>query len=253
MANLMRCLFCGLLQDEPQGAKTCVRCGGELAFETPEKRYQQGSYLDVQMELDQINAPANQTVDRHLLVTLRTPAKVPEEHQAPSTSGRPPLSFTAVVDVSGSMHGLKMDNTKKALKMAAKMLLEGDQVAMVVFSSEPKLVMTPSAVTDQTLSRWESLAEELVTSGMTALDGGLKLGIAQASEMRSENNLILLLSDGEANVGETNLEVIGQTAKLAADQGPIISTMGLGMDYNEALMTEIANQGRGRFYHVQES
>jgi Ca-activated chloride channel family protein len=87
---------------------------------------------------------------------------------------------------------------------------------------------------------------------MTALDAGLKLGIAQAREMRSENNLILLLSDGQANVGETNLEVIGQTAKIAAEQGLIISTLGLGMDYNEALMTEIANQGRGRFYHVQQ-
>lgn len=252
MANLMRCLFCGLLQDEPGGAKTCLRCGGELAFETQEKRYQQGSYLDVQMELDQINAPADQTVDRHLLVTLRTPTEVPKEHLAPSTSVRPPLSFTTVVDVSGSMRGLKMDNTKRALSMAAQMLREGDQVAMVVFSSEAKLVMKPVQITRENLSKWESLVEELQPGGMTALHEGLELGITQAHKMRSENNLTLLLSDGEANVGETNLEVIGQTAKTAADQGSIISTLGLGMDYNEALMTEIANQGRGRFYHVQE-
>jgi len=252
MANLMRCLFCGLLQDEPQGAKTCLRCGGELAFESPEKRDQQGSYLDVQMELDQINAPASQTIDRHLLVTLRTPAEVPQEHRAPSTTGRPPLSFTAVVDVSGSMRGVKMDNTKKALNMAAQMLREGDQLAMVVFSSEANLVMKPGQVTHENLSKWKSLTQELEPGGMTALDAGLKLGIAQAREMQSENNLILLLSDGQANVGETNLEVVGQTAKIAADQAHIISTLGLGTDYNEALMTEIANQGRGRFYHVQE-
>jgi Ca-activated chloride channel homolog len=252
MANLMRCLFCGLLQDEPGGAKTCLRCGGELAFETLEKRYQQGSYLDVQMEVDQINAPSDQTVDRHLLITLRTPAEVPQEHKAPSTSGRPPLSFTAVVDVSGSMHGMKIVNTKQALKMAAQMLREGDQMAMVVFSSEAKLVMKPVQVTRENLSNWGSLVEELQPGGMTALHEGLELGITQARKMRSENNLTLLLSDGEANVGETNLEVIGQTAKTAADQGSIISTLGVGMDYNEALMTEIANQGRGRFYHVQE-
>ena len=33
MGNLMRCIFCGLLQDEPVGVKTCDRCGGELVFE----------------------------------------------------------------------------------------------------------------------------------------------------------------------------------------------------------------------------
>lgn len=252
MANLMRCLYCGLLQDEPKGAKTCVRCGGELAFETPEKQYQQGSYLDVQMELDQINAPADQTVDRHLLVTLRTPTKVPKEHQAPSTSGRPPLSFTAVVDVSGSMQGLKIVNTKRALNTAAKMLREEDQFAMVVFSSDAKLVMKPAQVNKQNLYLWKALTEELAPGGMTALHDGLKLGLDQASSMPSENNLTLLLSDGEANVGEIDLEVIGYAAKLAADKGNVVSTMGLGDDYNEVLMTEIANQGRGRYYHVQE-
>jgi len=252
MANLMRCLFCGLLQDEPQGVKACLRCGGELAYENQENQYQQGSYLDVQMELDQINAPADQTVDRHLLITLRTPAKVPKEHQAPSTSGRPPLSFTAVVDVSGSMQGLKIVNTKRSLNTAAKLLREGDQLAMVVFSSEANLVMKPAQVNKQSLNRWKGLTEELTPGGMTALHDGLKLGLIQASSMHSENNLTLLLSDGEANVGETDLEVIGHTAKLAADEGNVVSTMGLGGDYNEVLMTEIANQGRGRFYHVQE-
>ena len=252
MSNLMRCLYCGLLQDEPSGVKVCLRCGGELAYENQGKQLQQGSYLDVQMELDQINAPANQTIDRHLLVTLRTPAKVPKEHQAPSSSGRLPLSFTAVVDVSGSMQGLKIVNTKRALNTAAKLLREGDQFAMVIFSSDAKLVMKPAEVNKQNLYQWKALTEELAPGGMTALHDGLKLGLDQASSMPSENNLTLLLSDGEANIGETDLEVVGHTAKLAADKGNIVSTMGLGMDYNEVLMTEIANQGRGRFYHVQE-
>jgi len=71
--------------------------------------------------------------------------------------------------------------------------------------------------------------------------------------MNSDTDLTLLLSDGQANVGETDLEVVGNLAKNAADTGVTVSTLGVGAEYNEALMTEIATQGKGRFYHVQSA
>ena len=61
MPRLMRCRYCGLLQDEPRGVKACVRCGGELAFEQPPPAR---TYVKAQMELDQISAPAGQITDR---------------------------------------------------------------------------------------------------------------------------------------------------------------------------------------------
>jgi len=253
MANLMRCLFCGLLQDEPEGVKACQRCGGELTFEDPEAQRQGGSYLAAQMELDQISAPAGQTVDRYLMVTIRTPETVPDEHLAETASGRMPLGFNMVVDVSGSMHGLKIENTKQALRLAARLLHKGDQVSMTVFSSSAQMLKKPTPVNSANLKVIESIIEELQPGGMTALFEGLDLGLTQAEEMRSGNNLTLLLSDGQANVGETNLEVLGGRAKAAAESGLVTSTLGVGMDYNEALMVEIANQGRGRFYHVQSA
>ncbi len=71
--------------------------------------------------------------------------------------------------------------------------------------------------------------------------------------MRSDTDLALLLSDGQANVGETDLEVVGNLARQAAETGIVVSTLGVGAGYNEALMTEIATQGKGRFYHVQSA
>ncbi len=253
MKRLMRCLFCGLLQDEPQGVKTCQRCGGQLEFEDQPTRYAQGSYLDVQMELDQVNAPAGQTVDRHLLVSIRTPKKVPEAHLAKTESGRPPLSFNVILDVSGSMSGVKIEHTKQALRMAARILREGDRFAMTVFSNEARVVFKPSAYNSKMRQKFESLLDELRPGGMTALFAGLDLGLKQAQAMQSENNLTLLLSDGEANVGETDLEIIGNLAWKAAGSGLIISTMGVGAAYNEALMSEISTQGKGRFYHIQST
>jgi len=253
MANLMRCLFCGLLQDEPEGVKQCQRCGGELVFEEGAEPKGNGHYLKTQMELDQVNAPAGQMVDRHLLITIRTPDTVPGNFLADTESGRQALSFNVVLDVSGSMRGMKIENTKQALRMAARMLREGDKIAMSVFSDSPKIVLTPSSYNEETRRLFESVVDELHPGGMTALFGGLDLGLKQAEEMRSDNNLTLLLSDGQANVGETNLEIVGNLAKEGADRGLIVSTLGVGMDYNEALMTEIATQGKGRFYHVKDS
>jgi Ca-activated chloride channel family protein len=54
-------------------------------------------------------------------------------------------------------------------------------------------------------------------------------------------------------VGETDLEKVGQQAWQARQQGLLVSTLGVGPDYNEALMTEIATQGGGRFYHIENA
>jgi Mg-chelatase subunit ChlD len=252
MSKYMRCLFCGLLQDEPAGVKTCQRCGGELAFEDAQTISEGRSYLQTQMELDQVNAPASQMVDRYLLVTLRTPEKVPEAYRAKTEAGRPPIGLSVVLDVSGSMHGQKIEHTRNALKMAARLLQEGDALGMVVFSDEAKVVMEPSRYNDQTKKVFLSLVDEIRPGGSTALSAGLALGLAQAELMPTENKLILLLSDGRANIGETDLEAIGRSAKVGSESGILVSTLGVGMDYNEALMTEIATQGKGRFYHVQD-
>jgi len=253
MVKLMRCLYCGLLQDEPAGVKECQRCGGELVSEKPSALGLSGSYLKVQMELDQVSAPPGQMLDRYLLLTLRSPEKVPDQHAVKTESGRPALSFHAVVDTSGSMHGEKMEQTKQALQMAIQLLHEGDIISISVFSNQPELILKPTVVNSQSKKIAKSIISEIQPGGRTALFSGLKVGIKQAQEKRLESNLVLLLSDGQANVGETDLEIIGQLADEAAGDGIVVSTLGVGMGYNEALMTEIATQGRGRFYHIQSS
>jgi Ca-activated chloride channel family protein len=93
--------------------------------------------------------------------------------------------------------------------------------------------------------------EKITPGGSTALYAGLENGIKAARKLTREANLVLLLSDGLANIGETDLEVIGQSAKKAAQKDIIVSTIGVGLDYNEAMMAEIASQGSGRFYHIE--
>ncbi len=254
MARLMRCLYCGLLQDEPPGVKQCPRCGGELAFEESRPALSGGSYLDVQLELDQVHAPPGQNVDRYLLVTLSAPPEVPPEHAAPREAKRPPLHLATVLDVSGSMASEgKMEHAREALRQALHFLQDGDTFSLVTFESKVQTLVQPASFDLSTRRRVESLLAELRPGGMTALDGGLEAGINLARQNPLATTLVLLLSDGQANVGETDLEKIAERARQARRENIIVSTLGVGLDYNEALMVEIANQGGGRFYHIQQA
>jgi Ca-activated chloride channel family protein len=247
MSQLMRCLYCGLLQDEPSGVKACARCGGELAFEQPPPAR---TYVQAQMELDQINAPAGQIVDRHLVLTIQTPAQVPDDEAAPTTSGREPMSFTAVLDVSGSMRGNKIESAREAVRQAVLRLHDGDTFSLVTFASKVQTVLEPTRMDGDLRKEVASILSKVKAGGQTALCGGLEAGIKAARSKPQETNLVLLLSDGQANVGETDLEKVGERALEAREKGVTTSTLGVGRDYNEALMVEIGTQGGGRFYHV---
>jgi uncharacterized protein YegL len=253
MSNLMRCPYCGLLQDEPTGVKACSRCGGGLEYESQPLPGKKSAYLQIQMELDQVAAPAGRNVERYLLLTIRTPGKVPVEEAAPAGKIRPPLNFTSVLDTSGSMQGEKISQAKEAVRQAVHYLHGGDVFSLVTFSNHVTCPFEPLEVSEQTIPAIESALQEITVSGMTALCGGLERGIGNAKKHKKDNNLVLLLSDGQANVGETDLEKIGQRAAEAREKGLLVSTLGVGVDYNEALMTEIATQGGGRFYHIQEA
>ncbi|MBN1953479.1 MAG: VWA domain-containing protein [Anaerolineae bacterium] len=253
MPRLMRCQYCGLLQDEPVGVKTCSRCGGELDFETPPAPDQAASYVQAQMELDQVAAPSGRNVDRYLLVTVRTPNQVPTEETAATETGRQTLNFTAVLDVSGSMRGPKLGQAKEAVRHALRRLHDGDVFSLVIFSSDARCIFEPAEIDDQSRRVVESALQEMQAGGMTALCGGLEMGLEKVAARKQETNLVLLLSDGQANVGETDVEMVGQRGFEARQQGVIVSTLGVGSDYNEALMAEIATQGGGRFYHVTDA
>lgn len=252
MGNFMRCLFCGLLQDEPHGVKQCTRCGGELVFENERLKGKPASYISVTMELDQIYAPSDRVIDRFVLFTLQSPKTVPPEYRAEEQKGRSPVNFNPVIDRSGSMHGRKIEFAKEAIIHSLTYLKEGDAFSLTVYDDHVEAVFQPTRVTKEFLTNSREIINLIHPGGSTALHTGLEQGIAHAQKLKRNANLVLLLSDGLANVGITDLEIIGQAAKKARAKGVTISAVGIGYDYNEGLMTEVAVQGGGRFYHLED-
>ena len=249
MPRLMRCKYCGTLQDEPKGAKVCIQCGGELVFEG-EVAPTANTYVKAQLELDQVVAPADQIVDRHLIITVETPDAVPSDEQAPTATGREPLNFVAVLDISGSMGGTKIQSAKEAVRQAVQRLQDGDYFSLVTFSTDVRCPLASKRVDAVFRRVIKSSLQEIRAGGQTALCGGLEMGIERALFHTQKTNLVLVLSDGQANVGETDVEAIGRRTIEARTKGITVSTLGVGHDYNEGLMAEIAIDGGGRFYHI---
>jgi len=68
--------------------------------------------------------------------------------------------------------------------------------------------------------------------------------------LNAELNRVILLSDGLANVGETNPDAIASDVHGLAKRGVSTSTMGLGDDYNEDLLEAMARSGDGNYYYI---
>ena len=123
-------------------------------------------------------------------------------------------------------------------------------VSLVTFSTDVRCPLASKRVDAVFRRVIKSSLQEIRAGGQTALCGGLEMGIERALFHTQKTNLVLVLSDGQANVGETDVEAIGRRAIEARTKGITVSTLGVGHDYNEGLMAEIAIDGGGRFYHI---
>lgn len=171
---------------------------------------------------------------------------------AASNKAPAPLNVALVLDRSGSMEGAKLERAKEAAKLALRQLSERDILSIVTFESEVQVLLPATRLTDkQAVGR---LIERIESGGSTALFGGVSKGAAEVRKFLSRGsvNRILLLSDGIANVGPDSPAALGDLGASLRREGISVSTIGLGLDYNEDLMTRLAQTSDGNHAFVQE-
>jgi Ca-activated chloride channel family protein len=166
---------------------------------------------------------------------------------------RPPLNLALVLDRSGSMSGAKLALAKEAACNLVSNLTSRDRVSIVAFD-EVVTCMAPSApVTDH--HALHRAINSIHTAGQTALhQGWVEAGLQVGQHLNSETlSRVILLTDGQANVGERRPEVLASNAKGLAERGISTTTMGIGDDYDEKLLEGMASGGDGNFYHIQSA
>lgn len=199
--------------------------------------------VTIRSELSSPVVLVNETVPNYLKVSLKGfPVQADE---------RPALNLTLVVDRSGSMAGDRIEKAREAAIMAVEVLGEHDTLSIVAYDSGVEVIVPAMQIKDKK-DVIQKINRQLTPQGMTALFSGLSKGIEETTKYLDPNkvNRIILLSDGQANVGPNSVKALSELAKIAAQNGIAVSTFGIGNDYNEDLMTAIASYSDGNHAYV---
>jgi Ca-activated chloride channel family protein len=178
--------------------------------------------------------PAGTAQVAYLLIDAQT--------QAQTTTTVTPVNFCMVLDRSGSMDGPKMDNLKRAMVEVIETLRPEDIVSVVVFDETADVIVPSQAVTDK--AALNNRVEALRVQGGTAMSTGLELGAAELRKNLAPDRIshLLLLTDGQTWGDEDRCRAIAQELGQA---GVRITALGLGDEWNERLLDDLATATNG--------
>jgi Ca-activated chloride channel family protein len=164
---------------------------------------------------------------------------------------RGPVNVALAMDTSGSMEGAPIKEARRAAIQMIDALKDGDRLAVVVFHSKTEVLLPSTELSAEVRADVKLRISQITERGTTDMAGGLD---AAVQEVRSHYdakglNRVVLLGDGIPNQAST----IESTARSAAEQGIAVTTLGLGLDYDETLMGKIAQLSGGRFQYIESA
>jgi Ca-activated chloride channel homolog len=169
------------------------------------------------------------------------------------SSSRRPFNFTFSVDSSGSMSGDAIDNVRHSLRAVASQLKEGDVVSIVHWSLTQTVPLNGHVITGPNDQVLLDVINNIRANGGTDLHGGLiaAYDIAKENYSNEKLNRVFLLSDGGANAGITDENLIAQSTQYEESEG--IFMIGVGTDtsnYNHELMDTVTDVGKGAYLYI---
>jgi Ca-activated chloride channel homolog len=173
---------------------------------------------------------------------------------ATHTAQRAPLDVALVVDTSGSMSGEKIQNARIAAASFVDGLSEGDMVSLYTFNDQVTELAPPTIINSATRTEILSRVQRIFASGGTNLHDGLLAGRMATDRAPDSHPVrrIVVISDGRATVGNTNPASIADIASQATEHGAQVTSIGVGIDYDEGMLNTVAIRSAGRLYHLLE-
>lgn len=205
----------------------------------------QAAEVKIDAELGRAVLPTSKPGTVYLRLSLKSLAAKRRER-------RTDINAALVIDRSGSMGGSRISAAKEGARVALERLSSDDTIAIVAYNHEVD-VLSPAAPLRGSKDRLERAIDKLTANGRTALYDGVKEGGRQLQEFLSDDNVnrVVLLSDGLANVGPSSPRELAKLGRKLASKGISVSTIGLGLDYNEDLMQRLAAASDGNHVFVE--
>jgi Ca-activated chloride channel family protein len=166
---------------------------------------------------------------------------------------RKDAALTFVIDTSGSMaEPGRLDLVQDALHYLVRQLRPSDSVALVTFNDRARIGIGMTSVRE--LEDLDSAINKLTPGGSTNLEAGLITGyqVARDGFRSGSTNRVILLSDGLANVGNTEADPILRRVRAEADKEISLLGVGVGSDYGDSLMERLADKGDGYVLYVAD-
>lgn len=175
--------------------------------------------------------------------------------KAPESKDKLPLNISLVLDRSGSMASeRKLEYAKKAAEFVVENLSSKDHFSLVVYDDEVKTLSQSAKVSNK--QPIKNRIELIEAGNTTNLSGGMLQGYHEVKTTFGEKavNRVLLLSDGLANEGITDPKELQKIVQgRSTEQGISLSTFGVGADFNEDMMTNLAEYGSGNYYFIDNA
>jgi len=183
----------------------------------------------------------------HVAVWIETPAST-------RAAARAPVALSLVIDSSGSMAGDKILNAQRAAASLIESLATGDIVSIYAFSDGVTEIAPPTVIEPGTSSGLIAQTRAIEATGSTNLFDGLRMGEVRAAAAPPSHPVrrVVVISDGQANVGPSSPGELGDVAAQGTEAGVQVSAIGVGLDYDERTLGALAVRSSGRLYHLQE-
>jgi Ca-activated chloride channel homolog len=160
--------------------------------------------------------------------------------QPEPNQNRTPVNVAFVIDRSGSMSGDRIAQAREAAIMAIGRLGPEDIVSVIAFDTRAEVLIPAQKLTHP--NYFIDQIRRIGIGGSTAIADGVLKGRGEVVTYMDPRRLnrIVLLSDGQANVGPSRVEDFVRLGKGLLAERISVSTIGLGLDYNEDLMLQLA-------------